>query len=278
MKYGLDEILELGERDGFAVPAFNIYNFESILGVMQAAEETGAPVIFQVYNRLFDTGVAKYLMPAIKEAVNELKTPAAIHLDHGAGVPEVIRAVRYGATGVMIDASTLEFNDNIAKTKAVVDIAREAGVSVEGELGHVGSAANGDEIGAYTEVSAAAEFVEKTGVKALAVMVGTAHGKYKKAPVLAVDRIAELHRATRAHLVLHGGSGVPDDQIKAAVKAGIRKINYATDVCCAFIEGCKKLDPYSEPLDKYLMHPTEDVKNFAIERIKVLGADKYSRI
>lgn len=277
MRYDLNEILSLGQQGDFAVPAFNIYNFESILGVMHAAEETGAPVIFQIYTRLFDTGVAKYLIPSIKEAVNTLKTPAAIHLDHGAGAPEVIRAIRYGATGVMIDASTLPFDENVEKTKSIVDIASEAGVSVEGELGHVGSAANGDELGAYTESAAAADFVEKTGVKALAVMVGTAHGKYKKAPVLAIDRIAEIHSATDAHLVLHGGSGVPDDQLKAAVKAGIRKVNYATDVCTEFIEGCKRLDPYSEPLDKYLMHPTEDVKNFAIDRIKVLGADKYNK-
>lgn len=277
MRYNLNEILELGEKGGFAVPAFNMYNFESVLGVMHAAEETGAPVIFQVYTRLFDTGIAKYLIPAITEAVNTLKTPAAIHLDHGVGAPEVIRAIRYGATSVMIDASTLPFDENVAVTKSIVNMARETGVSVEGELGHVGSAANGDEAGAYTEVSAAVDFVNKTGVDALAVMVGTAHGKYKKAPVLAIDRIAELHGATSAHLVLHGGSGVPDDQLQAAVKAGIRKVNYATDVCIEFIEGCKRLDPYSEPLDKYLMHPTEDVKNFAIDRIKVLGADKYGK-
>lgn len=277
MKYTVKEILDLGEKCGFAVPAFNMYNFESVLGVMHAAEETGAPVIFQVYNRLFDTGVAKYLIPAIMEAVNTLKTPAAIHLDHGAGAPEVIRAIRYGATSVMIDASTLPFDENVAITKSIVDIASEAGVSVEGGLGHVGSAANGDELSGYTEVDAAVDFVNKTGVDALAVAVGTAHGKYKQAPVLAIDRIAELHKATNAYLVLHGGSGVPDDQLQAAVKAGIRKVNYATDVCIEFIEGCKRLDPYSEPLDKYLMHPTEDVKNFAIDRIKVLGADKYGK-
>lgn len=277
MRYSLKEILELGEKGGFAVPAFNMYNFESVLGVMHAAEETGSPVIFQVYNRLFDTGVAKYLLPAIKEAVDNLKTPAAIHLDHGAGAPEVIRAIRCGVTSVMIDASTLPFEENVAVTKSIVDIAREAGVSVEGELGHVGSAANGDETGSYTEVEAAAEFVERTGVDALAVMVGTAHGKYKKAPTLAIDRIAELHGATDARLVLHGGSGVPDDGLRAAVKAGVRKVNYATDVCIEFIEGCKRYDPYGEPLDKYLMHPTEDVKNFAIDRIRVLGADKYGK-
>ena len=188
-----------------------------------------------------------------------------------------VECAPYGATSVMIDASTLPFDENVAITKSIVDIASEAGVSVEGELGHVGSAANGDELSGYTEVDAAVDFVNKTGVDALAVAVGTAHGKYKQAPVLAIDRIAELHKATNAYLVLHGGSGVPDDQLQAAVKAGIRKVNYATDVCIEFIEGCKRLDPYSEPLDKYLMHPTEDVKNFAIDRIKVLGADKYGK-
>lgn len=277
MKYTLNEILTLAEQGGFAVPAFNIYNFGSLMGIRDAVLETGAPVIFQIYNRLFDTGIAKYLIPAIKEVVNDLKTPAAIHLDHGAGIPEVLRAVQYGATGVMIDASTHPIDVNIAVTKNVVDIVREVGISAEGEIGHVGSAANGDETGNYTEVLAAAEFVNKTGVDALAIMVGTAHGKYKKAPVLAIDRIADIHAAVKAHLVLHGGSGVPDDQIRAAVKAGIRKINYATDVCCAFIEGYKKLDPYSEPYDVLLSHPAEDVKKYAVNRIELLGADRFSR-
>ena len=277
MKYSVKEILDLGESGQFAVPAFNIYNFGSLMGIRDAAIETGAPVIFQVYTRLFDTGIARYLMPSILEVVNDLKTPAAIHLDHGCGLPEVVRAMRYGTTGVMIDASTLPFEENIAATKVVVDLAKEASVSVEGEIGHVGAAANGDECGSYTEVEAAAEFVRQTGVDAIAIMVGTAHGKYKKAPVLATDRIAEIHAATKAHLVLHGGSGVPEDQIRAAVRAGIRKVNYATDVCCAFIEGYKKLDPYSEPFDVVLSHPANDVKEYAISRIRLLGADRYGK-
>lgn len=277
MKYSVKEILDLGESGQFAVPAFNIYNFGSLMGIRDAAIETGAPVIFQVYTRLFDTGIARYLMPSILEVVNDLKTPAAIHLDHGRGLPEVVRAMRYGTTGVMIDASTLPFEENIAATKVVVDLAKEAGVSVEGEIGHVGAAANGDECGSYTEVEAAAEFVRQTGVDAIAIMVGTAHGKYKKAPVLATDRIAEIHAATKAHLVLHGGSGVPEDQIRAAVRTGIRKVNYATDVCCAFIEGYKKLDPYSEPFDVVLSHPANDVKEYAISRIRLLGADRYGK-
>ena len=277
MKYTVKEILDMADKGGFAVPAFNIYNFGSLMGVKDAAEKTGAPVIFQVYNRLFNTGVAKYLMPAIEKVVAELKTPAAIHIDHGAGIPEIMRAIRYGASSVMIDASTLPFKENVEKTKAVVDLAKEVGVSVEGELGHVGSAANGDELSGYTEVPAAVDFVAQTGVDALAVAVGTAHGRYKKAPVLAIDRIEELYKATHAHLVLHGGSGVPDEELQKAVKAGIRKVNYATDFCIAFIEGYKKLDPYSEPYDLLLAHPADDVRDFAIDRIKVLGADKYSK-
>lgn len=274
MRYSLKDILDLGEKGGFAVPAFNIYHFTGLMGVKNAVIETGAPVIFQVYNRLFDTGIAKYLIPAIKEVADELKTPVAIHLDHGAGIPEVIRAIRYGATSVMIDASTKEFEENVKITSEVVRLAKEADIGVEAEIGHVGLASSGDETGNFTEVASAVDFVNKTGVDALAVMVGTAHGKYKKAPTLGIERIKELHNATNAHLVLHGGSGVPDDQIQAAVKAGIRKINYATDVCCAFIEGYKNIDPYSAPLDVVMSKASESVKNFAVERITVLGANQ----
>ena len=183
MRYDLKEILDLGEVGGFAVPAFNVYNLETVLGVMKAAEETGAPVIFQMYSRLFDSEIAQYVAPIIREAMDNLKTPAAFHLDHGAGVPEVLRAFRYGATGVMIDASKKPIEENIAITRNVVQMAAEMGVTVEGELGEVGKAAEGVSTD-YTKVEDAARFVEETGVCALAVAVGTAHGHYKQAPVL----------------------------------------------------------------------------------------------
>ncbi len=271
MRYDLNELLCEAEKGGFAVPAFNIYTMENVLSVMEAAKETGAPVIFQMYSRLFDSGIAKYIAPVIAEAMNTLKTPAAFHLDHGAGEPQIIRALRYGATGVMIDASTLPFEENIAKTRRVVDMASEAGVSVEGELGHIGSTS--DKAWAeYTNVAEAVEYVNRTGVKALAIMVGTAHGHYAKAPVLAIDRIQEIHDATDAHLVLHGGSGVPDDQVRGAIRAGIRKINFGTDVCCAYHEACRKVDPSVVPIDLYLRASTEAVKQFAIEKMQLLGA------
>lgn len=273
MKYTLKEIMDVAEKGGFAIPAFNVYNLETLMGVSQASEETKAPIIIQMYSRLFNTGTGRYMTPVILDVMNRLKTPVAFHLDHGAGIPECIRAMRYGTTGIMIDASTLPIEGNIEVTKKVVDMAREAGVSVEGELGHIGSTK--DETWAdYTEVADAVKYVEETGIDALAIMVGTAHGHYAKAPVLAIDRIAEIHAATDAHLVLHGGSGVPDDQIKAAVHAGIRKINFGTDVCGAFIEGYKVLDPYAAPLDVTMSKTAESVKAFAIEKIRLLGADQ----
>lgn len=274
MKYSLKEILDLAEERGFAIPAFNVYNLETLMGVAHAAKETGAPVILQMYSRLFNTGTGRYMAPVILDVMNELKTPVAFHLDHGAGIAECIRAMRYGTTGVMIDASTLDLDGNIAATKRVVDMAVEAGVSVEGELGHIGSTKD-EKWDAYTEVDDAVRYVDETKIDALAIMVGTAHGKYKKAPVLAIDRIAEIHKATKAHLVLHGGSGVPDDQITMAIDAGIRKINFGTDVCCAFIEGYKNIDPYHAPLDVVMAEASDCVKEFALEKIKLLGADRY---
>ena len=273
MKYTLKEILDVAEKGNFAVPAFNVYNLETLMGVVNAVKETNAPVILQMYSRLFNTGTGKFMAPVIKDAMNDLKSPVCFHLDHGAGLPECIRAMRYGTTGVMIDASTLPMEENIKVTKNVVDIAKEAGVSVESELGHIGSTK--DEVwDSFTETEDAVNFVNETGIDALAIMVGTAHGKYAKAPVLAIDRIKEIHAKTSAHLVLHGGSGVPDDQVKAAVDAGIRKINFGTDVCCSFIESYKALDPYSAPLDVVMAKASEAVKAFAIEKIKLLGACK----
>lgn len=275
MLYNVKDILDLGEKGGFAIPAFNVYNLEEVIGVMKAAEETGAPVIFQLFNRLAETSsIGRFLAPSILEAIKSLKTPAAFHLDHGTGEPNVLRAIRYGTTGVMIDASTYDYAENVKRTKRIVDIAKEVGVAVEGELGHVGSTKD-EKIGEYTETDEAVRFVNETGVDALAIMVGTAHGHYKKAPVLAIDRIKEIHAKTKAHLVLHGGSGVPDDQIKMAIDAGIRKINFATDVNCTYLAGFRRIDCDTMPLDVMLSHPTNDVKNFAIEKIKLLGADKY---
>lgn len=274
MKTDLKTILALGEARGCAIPAFNVYNLETLLGVLQAAQETGAPVIFQMYSRLFDGPDARLLASAILEAINQLETPAAFHLDHGAGMPQVQRALRWGATSIMIDASSLPFAENAAKTRQAVETCAACGICVEGELGHVGTTKDAC-MGEYTKVDEAAEFVRQTGVAALAVLVGTAHGRYKQAPKLDIQRIADIRQATGLPLVLHGGSGVPDDQIRAAIQAGIRKVNFGTDLCYSFLDSVFGVSRDIFAVDLFMKEPVRAVKRFALEKIGLLGAGAH---
>lgn len=272
MLVGLCEILEIAEKGEFAIPAFNVYNMETVMGLIQAADEANAPIILQSYSRLFTNEEGYFLSPIILAAAKKARVPVCFHLDHGAGEKEVIRALRYGTTGVMIDKSTLPFEENIAETKKIVDMCSAVGIAVEGELGHIGSV-NDTEFADHTDPEEAAEYVEKTGVVALAIMVGTAHGRYKKAPKLNIERIEEIHKKTPAHLVLHGGSGVPDEEIKAAIKAGIRKINFGTDVCYSFLDKVFETSRELIGIDMFMKGAVESVKNFGLEKIRLLGAE-----
>ena len=273
MLIDLKQILDLAERKKAAIPAFNMYNMESVIGVMRAARETGAPVIFQMFNRLASTEYGTFVANSIKEAIRQLPTPAVFHLDHGAGIPEVMRALRLGVSSAMIDASTLPLEENIAKTRMAVDLCRECGVSVEGELGHVGGTSD-EKLSDFTDVTEAKRFAEETGVSALAVMVGTAHGVYKKAPVLDIQRISDIRDATGLPLVLHGGSGVPVEQLKMAVDAGIRKVNFATDLCYAFWETVYASNGTIKAMDVLMEEPVKAIQQYAESRIRELGADQ----
>lgn len=273
MLIDLKQILDLAERKKAAIPAFNMYNMESVIGVMRAARETGAPVIFQMFNRLASTEYGTFVANSIKEAIRQLPTPAVFHLDHGAGIPEVMRALRLGVSSAMIDASTLPLEENIAKTRMAVDLCRECGVSVEGELGHVGGTSD-EKLSDFTDVTEAKRFAEETGVSALAVMVGTAHGVYKKAPVLDIQRISDIRDATGLPLVLHGGSGVPVEQLKKAVDAGIRKVNFATDLCYAFWETVYASNGTIKAMDVLMEEPVKAIQQYAESRIRELGADQ----
>ncbi len=266
------ELFNIADRRGCAIPAFNVYNGETAMGAIFAAEEANACVILQIYSRLFTSYEAEFLSPAIVAAAQRSGVKIAYHLDHGASDEAVARALRYGCTSVMRDASDLPFEENAAILKQVVRFAHELGVDVEGELGHIGSAKDGVST-EYTRVDEAVRYVYETGVDALAIMVGTAHGHYKQAPVLAIERIAELKAAVSAALVLHGGSGVPDDQIKAAVKAGIRKVNFGTDVCYALLNEVRATSPDIVAVDMFMKGPTQAVKRFALEKIRLLGAE-----
>ncbi len=271
MLVNLQTILKDADERGYAVPAFNVYNMETVMGVIKAAEETKAPVIMQFYSRLASTGVADYLAPVMLKAAEMATVPVCIHLDHGAGYEPAAISLKNGASGIMLDFSSLSLDENIEKTAAAVKILSAMGIGVEGEIGHIGSAADGVPTD-YTTVEEAQKYVEGTGVSALAIAVGTAHGRYKQAPVLAIDRIKEIKKAVGTPLVLHGGSGITDDQIKLAIEAGIRKINFGTDICYAFLDGVFAVDRSIYAVDIFMREPIECVKRFAVSKIELLGA------
>ncbi|MBR5507493.1 MAG: class II fructose-bisphosphate aldolase [Clostridia bacterium] len=272
----LKQIIDMAEKGGYAIPAFNVYNTETVMGVVKAAEELRAPIIMQVYPRLLNEEVGYYLCPAIVAAARKATVPVCFHLDHGATELEVQKALRWGATGIMYDGSVHELDENIKNTNHIVEICSSIDVTVEGELGHVGSV-NDEAMDDFTDPEEAKQFVEETNVTCLAVLIGNAHGHYKKTPKLDIERVKAIREATGGiPLVLHGGSGIPDDQVKEAIKAGIRKMNIGTDVCCAFAEGTKEIlaDP-KRPLgiDTFMKHPIETVKQLALSKIKLCGAD-----
>ena len=270
------QVLDMAEAGNFCIPAFNVYNIETCMGAVKAAEELKAPCILQVYPRLMKEEVGYYLSPAVVAAAHKASVPVCFHLDHGPSELEVTRALRWGATGIMMDGSALNFEDNIAITKRVVALCSYAGVQVEGELGHIGTV-NDDSMDEFTTPDDAKAFVERTGVQALAVLVGNAHGRYKKPPKIDIQRIADIRKATNGTaLVLHGGSGIPDEAIKEAVKAGIRKLNVATDICYAFLDCVQEeiVKPARTiAVDNFMKKPIEAVKDFCISRIRLVGAN-----
>lgn len=239
MLINMKDLLKVAYENKFAVGSFNVANSEFVKVVITAAEEQNSPAIMQIHPNEIDL-VTDGFIAYVREAASKSKVPFVIHLDHGATIKDITRSIRNGYTSVMMDASHLPFEENIAATKEAVELAHLVDVSVEGELGTIGSNEGSSEGGAdeilYTNPEEAAIFVEQTGIDTLAVAVGTSHGIYpqSKDHSIKIDRLKQIHEKVKIPLVLHGGSDNPDEEIREAVKHGIAKINLSTDMKRAF--------------------------------------------
>lgn len=246
MLMNMKEMLKVADKNEFAVPAFNIGSEAILKGVVESANEKNAPVILAIHPTELEFLGDSFIKTCIEEA-NKSKVPMVIHLDHGGKFEEILRAIRCGFTSVMIDASHMSYEENIAITKKVVEVAKVSDVSVEAELGTIGVTGDSFEGGTsgviYTDPAQAKDFIEKTGIDTLAVAIGTAHGIYPKdmKPKLRLDILKEIRDAVDIPLVLHGGSSNPDDEIAESVRIGISKINISSDIKFAFYKKCREV-------------------------------------
>lgn len=246
MLINMKQLLDKADKNGFAVPAFNIGSEAILKGVVESANETNTPVILAIHPTEHDYLGDSFISTCINEA-NKTKVPMVIHLDHGGKFEEILRAIRCGFTSVMIDASHMAYDENVKITQKVVEVSHPLNVSVEAELGTIGNTGTSYEGGAndiiYTNPDEAKDFVNKTGIDTLAVAIGTAHGLYPKdmKPELKLDLLKEIRDKVNIPLVLHGGSGNPDSEISQSVKIGISKINISSDIKHAFYTECRKV-------------------------------------
>lgn len=249
----MDTLLKDARAKGYAVPGFDVSNYEMIKAVLDVCEEERSPALFMCLKPdMLNKGI--HLITAmLKEAVNHYTIPICIHLDHATEMADIQEAIAAGFTSVMYDGSVLPFEQNAANTKAVVDYAHAHGVSVEAELGHVGDGIAGNNDGtaedknstdhpedSLTNPEDVIRFIEITDVDALAVAVGTVHGVYRGTPQLRFDRLEEINKVSSRPLVLHGGSGTPDDQMQKAISLGICKINIYSEVLNGLNAGLKQ--------------------------------------
>ena len=248
----MKEMLAAARQEKRAIGAFNVANYETALAVMKAAEAEKSPVIIQVYDRLFQSDKAADIAGTLLRLARRSNQAIALHLDHGSSLEHVAVALHAGYTSVMFDGSRLPFAENAAKTKLAAELAHAAGCTAEGEIGHV---AQGDET-ALTVVSEAVDFAKQTGVDALAVSIGTAHGYYKATPKIDVERCREIAEALPGlPLVLHGGSGTPLEDVRAVIRNGIAKVNIATEYMDTYLKSSRaeleKLNGKFLPVDKF---------------------------
>lgn len=282
MLVNMNEVLRPAKKGHYAVGLFNAVNLELARGIINAAEATRSPVIMGTAEILLPYGpldeVSYYLIPMAKKA----NVPVVVHLDHGLTYDTCVKALKLGFSSIMYDCSTDTYEENVRKVKEMADLAHSYGATIEGELGHVGdnegSAEGSDHLADptafFTDPALAKDFVDKTGVDALAIAVGNAHGAYKLPPKLDFERIRTIAKTVDVPLVLHGGSGLTDNDFRQAIKDGISKVNIFTDINVAAVEAeFKKFSNMEKGIIDLIPAAVEAVKLATMEKMKLFSSD-----
>lgn len=282
MLVNMNHVLRPAKEHHYAVGLFNAVNLELARGIINAAECSRSPVIMGTAEVLLPYGpleeVSYYLIPMAKKA----SVPVVVHLDHGLTYDTCLQALKLGFSSVMYDCSTDSYEENVRKVKEMADIAHSYGATIEGELGHVGDnegSAEGsshlaDPSAFFTDPKLAKDFVDRTGVDALAIAVGNAHGAYKLPPKLDFERIRTIAKTVDVPLVLHGGSGLSDDDFRQAIQEGISKVNIFTDINVAAVEAeFKKFISMDKGIIDLIPAAVEAVKQESIKKMKLFSSD-----
>ncbi len=268
MLVNLNDVLKNAQKERYGVGLFNTTDTDMLQAVISAAEELCAPVVIGTAEVLLPYGELKLIAPSLLAAAQKASVPVVLHYDHGLTFDRCMEALELGFSSIMFDGSAGDYDKNISDTRRVVELAHSRGASVEGEIGHVGQADRGDDAlsDMYTTVDEARAYVKETGVDALAVAVGTAHGVYKTKPKLNLERLSEIRNSVDVPLVLHGGSGLTDSDFVNAIQNGISKVNIFTDLCLAGERAMK------QGLEKELGYL--ETRNLKVEYIKEAAKKK----
>ncbi len=272
------KMLADAQKGGYAIGAFNAENMEMVKAIIAAAEELRAPVMIQTTSSTIKYGTAETYAAIVASEAKRASVPVCLHLDHGSSYDLAVRCVMAGYTSVMMDGSKLPFEENIAVSRKVAEMAAAVGIPCEAELGKVGGKEDEVEGDAdtNTDPEEAREFVERTGITSLAVAIGTAHGFYVGTPVLDVERLSEIRKVVDVPLVLHGASGLTDEQVRECVKRGICKVNFATELRNAYSRAEEAyLNEHPNTIDPkaYGKAAIAAVKDLVMARMKVCGCD-----
>lgn len=271
----LSSVLAKAEKGKYAVGNFDIFNIEMLRGVLDAAEETRSPIILAYGEAFEELTTIESFAPMMVELAQKATVPVCIHLDHCVNLPFILRAIHSGFTSIMVDASDKPLQENIEMTKRVVEICKTFNISVEAELGHV-SGIEGLYVSdhyIYTDVTEAKFFAEQTGIDALAIAIGTVHGVYKEEPKLNFEVLKEVKKSVKQYLVLHGGSGLSEEDFKKTIKHGITKVNIHTDLTLAALDSIRKnAADTSLSYMKQCLKMADAVKKEAIKKMEIFGS------